>query len=310
MSNFSRKYDYKDEFYNELFEIHKKYKDILFVANESYVKGYYNGLVLFSRFGVRTINFVDNKNLHSILTDYNNIGNAGKRTKEINWILQNTESIKKMMKDWMPRDKERRSSQRIALKNMTFEDFEFSVCGWETTIPKTVGCHKKPEIDLVVVNPLAYEMYFVEYKCTKDSITNKSGFKQHLNDYINVLCRQDIGYIKKELLKAYYVMRRIYTDNNSMLSNEQIAYEARKYKVKIGFLFVDKSLFDENANHCIGINDYKNCLKDYNQYVQNLGEGNDEKKKIAEDIIYWRFNSEDDVNFKNAKSIRNLNEEQ
>lgn len=284
MSNFSRKYDYKDEFYNELFEIHKKYKDILFVANESYVKGYYNGLVLFSRFGVNTINFVDNEKLKSILTDYNNIGNAGKRTEKVKWILGNTESIQNMMKDWMPRDKERKSSQRIALKNMTFDNDKFSVCGWETTIPNSVIGDKKPEIDIVIVKPETHEMFFIEYKCNSSAVYGQAGFEKHLKDYVSILCCKDIESIKYELLKAFCVMRKIYKKSNCT-DDDLILQDSNKYKVRIGFLFVN-----EVKNGRLEPNDYKNCGVMYNQFLENLK--TQKEKDIANEIVYWRLPSD------------------
>lgn len=172
-----------------------------------------------------------------------------------------SEGIQKRIARGMPVDKERMTSQKIAMDNMTFEEDKFSVCGWKTTLgekdirvprPDDENKYKKPEIDLVMVNPLKREMILVEYKCKGDSmIGKKQNIAQHGIDYMQILYSNHMSEIRDELLNAYNVYRKI--KNMPELSKDTY----NEYKIKVGFLFVDKIIEEGVVVSEITEDDYK-----------------------------------------------------
>ena len=271
MAAFKRKDNYNDDFLkkaNELLEA-----GILIVPNKDCLKGYYNGLVLINRLAERSFNLIGdekainnyinkdeikkNDKLKNLLSGYKSIRN----NKEFDFEKKIT-SFKKNIEEWfeilnygMPRDQERKTSQIIALNNMTFEDDKYSVCGWETTIGKEdSGTDTKPEIDLVVVNPSKKEMILVEYKCQKKSMLGqKQNIFAHWEDYMKICESNNMPEIKKQLLKAFNVYRRM---KKLMPIPEEVFEE---FQVKVGFLFVDRT-YDNNGKLVSFITD-----KDYDE---------------------------------------------
>lgn len=126
---FRRKNDYKDDVIAWIKSL-KKARGYSFIPNTDCIKSYYKGLVLYEKITDRCKNLV--RRCSGMPLD---------------------EAIK-VVGEGMPRDKERRTQQIIALNNMTFDKDRYSVCGFETTVSqKDVEISKKPEMDLVVINP-------------------------------------------------------------------------------------------------------------------------------------------------------------
>ena len=271
MTTFKREDNYNDDLLkiaNDLLEA-----GILIVPNKDCLKGYYNGLVLINRLTERSFNLIGNEKainnyidkdeikkndkLKNLLSNYKSI----RKNKDFDFEKKIT-SFKKNIEEWfeilnygMPRDQERKTSQIIALNNMTFEDDKYSVCGWETTIGKNdSGADVKPEIDLVVVNPSKKEMILVEYKCQKKSMLGqKQNIFAHWKDYMQICESKNMPEIKNRLLRAFNVYRR-------MKKLEPIPEEVfEEFQVKVGFLFVDRT-YDNNGKLVSFITD-----KDYDE---------------------------------------------
>ena len=161
---FKRKNNYQDKVIDWIKSKRQSHNGILFIPNEGCIKGYYKGLVLFEKITDRCQNLVkrcSNMNLDEAVSE---VGCG------------------------MPRDRERRTQQIIALNNMSFDNSRYSVCGFETTvsqndvqIPDKKG---NPEMDLIVINPSKKKMLLVEYKCKGASmLKGKQNIKCHYKDY-------------------------------------------------------------------------------------------------------------------------------
>ena len=128
---FRRKDDYKDEIIAWIKCLKERHEDILFIPNTDCIKSYYKGLVLYEKITDRCKNLV--RRCSGMPLD---------------------EAIK-VVGEGMPRDKERRTQQIIALNNMTFDKDRYSVCGFETTVSqKDVEISKK--ILLFRKRPITY----------------------------------------------------------------------------------------------------------------------------------------------------------
>lgn len=276
MAAFKRKDNYNDD----LLKIANDFLEagILIVPNKDCLKGYYNGLVLINRLTERSFNLIGdekainnyidkdeikkNDKLKNLLSDFKSI----RKNKDFDFEKKIT-SFKKNIEEWfeilnygMPRDQERKTSPIIALNNMTFEDDKYSVCGWETTIGKNdSGADVKPEIDLVVVNPSKKEMILVEYKCQKKSMLGqKQNIFAHWKDYMQICESKNMPEIKKQILRAFNVYRR-------MKKLEPIPEEVfEEFQIKVGFLFVDRT-YDNNGELVSFITD-----KDYYEGMRLL----------------------------------------
>lgn len=121
------------------------------------------------------------------------------RSEALDFYRNNRKDIIRLAGFGMKQVKERRSLQKIALYNMTFDDGKYSVCGWETVIPEkdalipnrnkdSERLFKTAEIDLVVVNPSKKEMILMEYKCNgKTMLKGNQSIRNHYDDYMKVL---------------------------------------------------------------------------------------------------------------------------
>ncbi len=224
MCEFKRKNNYKQETIEKIICEKNKHNDILFIPNKDCVKGYYRGLVLFEK-----------------ITD--NCWNLVKRCKK-EWTDDNESKILDEIGKGMPKDKERRTQQIIALNNMSFSKGRYSVCGFETTISThDIYIENKkggPEIDLVVVKPATKSeeghILFVEYKCKGESmLKGNQNIENHYSDYEHILNSDKIEVIKKEMLKSYGMLCEL---NGKKAKEEEL--DEKKYKAQIAFLFVDK----------------------------------------------------------------------
>ena len=314
MAAFKRKDNYNDDFFffsNELLEA-----GILIVPNKDYLKGYYNGLVLIDRLTERSFNLIGdekdinnyidkdeikkNDKLKNLLSDYKSI----RKNKDFDFEKKIT-SFKNNIEEWfeilnygMPRDQERKTSQIIALNNMTFEDDKYSVCGWETTIgKKDSGADTKPEIDLVVVNPSKKEMILVEYKCQKKSMLGqKQNIFAHWKDYMQICESKNMPEIKKQLLRAFNVYRRM----KKLAPIPEEVFE--EFQVKVGFLFVDRT-YDNNGELVSFITD-----KDYDEGMRLLrSKLRSIRSKYSEsdlkETLYIRAKTADNLILDNWKKI-------
>lgn len=235
------------------------------------------------------------------------------RSEALDFYRNNSKDIIRLVGFGMKRDKERMSSQKISLYNMTFDDDKYSVCGWETAIPEEYALipsrnkkakrpYKTPEIDLVVVNPSKKEMIWVEYKCKgKTMLNGNQSIRHHCKDYMKVLhCsdnevirdelhRPKIEIIRDELLKAYNVMRRVKGKN--LVDKDTFS----SYTIKVGFLFVDKA-HDEKGNVVSSIEegDYRKGMKRFETYC----------KEYLDDLVYIRAESEEKALLQSWKPIK------
>lgn len=308
MVTFKRKDNYNDDFLkiaNDFLEA-----GILIVPNKDCLKGYYNGLVLIKRLAERSFNLIGdekaidnyinkdeikkNDKLKNLLSDFKSI----RKNKDFDFEKKIT-SFKSNINEWfeilnygMPRDIERKSSQIIALNNMTFEDDKYSVCGWEATIGKDdSGIGKKPEIDLVVVNPSKKVLILVEYKCKVNSmLKGEQNIVEHWKEYMQICKSKNMPEIRNQLLRAFNVYRR-------MKKLEPIPEEDfNEFQVKMGFLFVDKAYDSE-----ITEDDYKEGMKMLKGSIE------DSKSEFSEsdlkETLYIRAKVADNLILDNWKKI-------
>lgn len=271
---FRRKDDYHDEIIKWIKNLkqNESHKDILFIPNEKCIKGYYKGLVLYEKITDRCRKLVQ-------------------RCSK----MQLDEAMEKVSRG-MPRDKERRTQQIIALKNMSYDNNRYSVCGFETTVSqKDVQIPDKkgnPEMDLVVINPHEKTMLLVEYKCKGESMLNgNQDIEHHYQDYKKILDSDAICTIKSEMIKSYKLLCRIH---DKKIKDED--FNPDDYEVQIAFLFVDKVL-DKNGNieSEITIDNYKDAMIIFNQLPS------DELEKV----LYIRCETADEVILDNWKPIAN-----
>lgn len=265
---FRRKDDYKDEVIAWIKCLKERHEDILFIPNTDCIKSYYKGLVLYEKITDRCRNLV-------------------RRCSD-----KPLDEAIKVVGEGMPRDKERRTQQIIALNNMTFDKDRYSVCGFETTVSqKDVEISKKPEMDLVVINPSKKSMLLVEYKCKGESMLNgEQNIECHYNDYKTILDSAAIKQIKKEMIKSYILLCKI----NDINYNEK-DFNADDYKVQIAFLFVDKVLDkDGNIESIITCDDYKKAMDMFNKLPQ----------KDLKDVLYIRCETAEKVNLDQWENVK------
>ena len=278
MADFSRKDNYSDRVIKRIRDIKKNHGDILFVPNKDCIKAYYKGLVLFEK-----------------ITD--NCENLAKKCEDQSWD-KNHDAILREIGSGMPRDKERRTQQIIALRNMSFERNKYSVCGFETTIStkdvKIPGKAGAPEIDMVILrpsdNPKERSIILVEYKCKGSSmLEGKQNIECHYRDYLAILNSDVMDNIKVEIIKSYRLLCRI---NGIETSDEE--FDAKDYRTQIAFLFVDR-VVDENGNveSYITEDDYSNAMSLFEKIGVNLNE-----------VLYLRFKTPEEVNLNNWRAIK------
>ena len=218
---FLRKFNYRDETIKKAKDAVKGGK-LLAVPQSNFIRVYCNGINMIDKITDKSFKLSDN------------VANG--------FTIKDKKDIISSFNNKMPKDKERKSSQIIALNNMSFDDDKYSVCGWECTIPSddvkiknSKGNNKKPEIDLVAVCPDKKEILLIEYKCNgKSMLKGNQNIKQHYNDYTKIIKKPEFAeHLKGELLKAYNVAKRIYTDKPVTI------YDPAEFTIKIGFLFAD-----------------------------------------------------------------------
>ena len=312
MAKFQRRDNYEDDFLKKVNAFLKA--GILVVPNKDCLKGYFNGLVLIDRLTERSFNLIGSENainnyilkeeinkndrLKAILADYrDNIKNKDYDTK-LRFFDETKNDWFEILKYGMQRDKERKSSQKIALSNMTFEDENYSVCGWETTIGKDdSNLNKKPEIDLVVVNPSQKEMILVEYKCKKESMLGeKQDIFNHWEEYMQICksANKDEPEIKNQLLKAFNVYRRI--KELPPIPEKDFG----SFKVKVGFLFVDQT-FDDKGTIVSSISeaDYKKGRK---RLTEKLSVSNHSLSDLSK-TLYIRVRTANNLELNSWKNL-------
>lgn len=317
MSEFKREDNYDQSTIEEVKELMTD--GLLVIPNSKCFKAYSRGLTVvyeitnsqFKLFGQNTFSWVEKfkKNHASEITEAMMDEFVERflsqktytRSEALEFYRKNSKDIIKLVGLGMVNDKERMSSQKIALHNMSFEDDRYSVCGWETTIPKeyillsgnrdTESKNKKPEIDLVVVNPSKKEMILVEYKCNRESMLgNNNDIYHHCMDYMNVLqCLNKIDEIRNGLLTAYNVMRRV--KGKKLVDSSTFS----AYTIKVGFLFVDKA-HDEKGNVVSTIEeaDYRGGMKIFES----------ECREYLDDLVYIRAESEEKALLQEWKPIK------
>ena len=232
---FIRKTDYKNEVLFEIKELWDKYDDLLIVPNDKCFKGYIKGITFIDKITESSFN----------LTNCNSEKQSDRRLNKKLFSDNYSEYTKEFLTK-MPEDRERRTSQVIAIDNRKFEMGTFSVCGWETVISQNdvyiEGKNGNPEIDMVIVKPSNVpsenRIIFVEYKCCGDSmLKGNQDLGNHYRDYKALIESDAINHIKKELLKSYELMYQIkHINNGAKISLNPDDFK----KVEIGFLFVDK----------------------------------------------------------------------
>ena len=306
MVQFQRKDNYTDALLNKANEFLKA--GILIVPNTDCLKGYYNGIVLIDRLTDQSFNFIESKETISnlirrvddkykpTLIDYSDSMKHQDYDAKISFFDKTKNDWFDILKYGMPKDKERRTLQIIALNNMTFGNSRYSVCGFKTTVSQNdvQVPYKKgnPEMDLVVINPSKKKMLLVEYKCKGPSmLKGKQNIKCHYKDYKRILDSDAICTIKSEMLKSYKLLCRIH---NKKIKDEDLNPD--DYKVQIAFLFVDRILDkDGNIESEITFDEYKDAMKIFNQLPS------DELEKV----LYIRCETADEVILDNWKPVAN-----
>ena len=269
---FKRKNNYQDKVIGWIKSKLQSHNDILFIPNEECIKGYYKGLVLFEKITDRCQNLVKRCSKMNLDEAVNEVGCG------------------------MPRDRERRTQQIIALNNMSFDNSRYSVCGFETTVSQNdvqiPGKKGNPEMDLVVINPSGKKMLLVEYKCKGASmLKGRQNIKYHYKDYKKILDSAVISTIKSEMIKSYKLLCRIH---DKRIKDED--FNPDDYEVQIAFLFVDRVLDRYgNIESEITFNDYKDAMKIFNQLPP------DELEKV----LYIRCETTDEVILDNWKPVAN-----
>ncbi len=282
---------------------------LLVIPNKDCFKVYCKGLVIIEKLTKQCFNIIGKKSIKSYKKNHTQEGDGlyelledinkqTTREEHKKLFFDNIEKFIEIVNRGMPADKERMSSQKIAINNMTFADDKFSVCGWETAIgegdilvPKEDNENelKKPEIDLVVVNPSKREMILVEYKCNGDSMIGTSqNIAQHGIDYMQVLYSNHMSEIRNQLLNAYNVYRKM----KDMPELSEDTY--KEYKVKVGFLFVDKIINDDVVISEITEDEYSIGMELLNENCQYLGDN----------VVYIRAKTLEKVNFDEWKVVR------
>lgn len=307
MFSFSRKNDYSEVVLKDALRLMEA--GVLVVPNKNCIKGYSKGLVLIDKLTERSFGIIGKESINSYKEKHTQKGDglyealeyvSGEisREEKKNYFFDNIEKFIEIVSRGMPADKERMTSQRIAMDNMTFDEDKYSVCGWETAlgemdirVPRLDDekKYKKPEIDLVMVNPQKREMILVEYKCKGESMVGTSqNIAQHGIDYMQILYSNHMSDIRDELLNSYNVYRKI----KNMPELPKDTYN--EYKVKIGFLFVDKIYENGVVVSKISEDDYKKGMELLNSNCQY----------IADNLVYIRARKLEEVKFDDWKVVR------
>lgn len=307
MEKFIRRNDYSQKVLEEVRELLDE--GILMIPNKDCFKGYENGLVLISKLTEKTLNIIgdDKQSIKSYQNNHLRKGDGlyemldeylTKRVNHRMFFENNREKIRSVVRMGMPSDRERASSQIISLTNMSFDDDKYSVCGWEVAFPRkyiaipkgtSLSELKKPEIDLVLVNPSKKEMILVEYKCNGDSMTGSNqNIAQHCIDYLQILYSNNMNEVRNEMMKAFNVYRRI--KGKSEISEN----EFKEYKVKIGFLLIDEIYIDGKLDSGISENDYKKAIRLLDDNCQYLGDN----------VVYIRKRTIEEIDFNTWQIVR------
>lgn len=306
MGKFKRKNNYSNETIKEVKELIDA--GILMIPGSNEFKGYEKGLVIISKLTDSVLNIIgDEKSIINYQERYLSKGDGlyeiledlkkGPKDKKI-FFNDNKEKLREIVQKGMSNDRERLTSQIISLNNMSFDDDKYSVCGWEVSFPQnylilpkkdSTDKLKKPEIDIIVVNPDRKEMILVEYKCKGDSmIKGDQNIAQHCIDYMQILYSNNMSEIRDEMLKAYNVYRKAYG------KSEIDCKDFSSYKVKVGFLLVDEIYVDGVLDSGISESDYEDAVELLNDSCQYLGDN----------IVYIRKKTIEEVDFKNWEKIR------
>lgn len=307
MFSFSRKNDYSQKVLRDALRLMEA--GVLVVPNKNCIKAYSKGLVLIDKLTERSFGIIGKESIKSYKENHTQMGDGLyealeyisrklSREEKRNYFFDNIQMFIEIVSRGMPADKERMTSQKIAMDNMTFDEDKYSVCGWETALGEMdirVPRHdnekkyKKPEIDLVMVNPSKREMILVEYKCKGESMIGASqNIAQHGIDYMQILYSNHMAEIRDELLNAYNVYRKM-KDMPELPKDTYI-----EYKVKVGFLFVDKIYENGDVVSEISEDDYKKGMDLLNSNCQYLGDN----------IVYIRARKLEDINFDEWKIVR------
>lgn len=249
---FRRKNNYSEELKAEIRALWKTHNNLLLIPNESGFIGYCKGIVLLENVSDLSFKIAGES---SLIKERDKASLQKKRQDNVTkftpeYFACREQEYAKLMEN----DKERRSSQIIALQNMEFRDDEYSVCGWESTISLNdlydIDKDGAPEMDMVLVNPKEKNILLVEYKCVGSSmLSGNQNLAGHYKDYREIIRSRNFDYIKNELLKAYALMYEIKNKGKSFTFN------AKEWSAKIGFLFVDRVWVD-GRNAAITDEDY------------------------------------------------------
>ena len=221
MFSFSRKNDYSQMVLKDALRLMEA--GVLVVPNKDCIKAYSKGLVLIDKLTERSFGIIGKESIKSYKENHTQAGDGLdealeyiskklSREEKKNYFFDNIQMFIEIVSRGMPADKERMTSQKIAMDNMTFDEDKYSVCGWETAlgemdirVPRLDNekKYKKPEIDLVMVNPSKREMILVEYKCKGESMIGASqNIAQHGIDYMQILYSNHMSEIRDELLNS------------------------------------------------------------------------------------------------------------
>lgn len=254
-TEFRRKDDYSEKVLALIKELLKEHEDLLFIPNKGEIKCYYRGITVIERLTDSTIK------LSKASGFSNDIKGKGSWEEKADYLTGIIKCIKKNMVNKMPRDVERKSSQRIALKNVSYKPNEYSICGWECTIPKKdingLGKNDKtPEVDMVMICPEKRIILYTEYKCRGSSLLKgNQNIEGHFEDYTRIVKSKHCKDFNRELLKAYNLMSYIYGGKTTIPDKD-----FEKYKAKVAFLFVDKVVLSETQRAKITESDYSKAM--------------------------------------------------
>ena len=292
--DFCRKSNYGDNFKREIQKLMKECPEVLFMPNDKCFKAYYKGVTLVQNLTEQSFSI---NGYSSDIVGRDKASQEKRREENKKYFLNSFDILVKDYIAKMPKDRERRTSQVISLNNMSYDPTTFSVCGWETTIStndvKIDGKKGGPEIDIVLLNPTAKRIIFVEYKCVGETmLKGNQNIEAHYRDY-NCLIQSDaISQIKQEMIKAYKVLYDIkHLDDESSF---EIDMEQEHYSVEIGFLFVDQGTIDGREAEIID-DDYNNAVRIFKTIID------DEK------LLYIRSNSYNDLKLSEWKRTKDSN---
>ena len=161
------------------------------------------------------------------------------------FYMDNKSEILSAIKEGLKNDKERFSQQDIILRALNYQQDGFVFCGMETAIPSDelrslCGDEiKKPEIDIVAIDPKQKKIILIEYKCQKSTLLdNAHNIEYHAKDYSLVkrwITEKDENlHFISGMLNAYKALCRIYGR-----SYTEADLQAEGYSVEIVFLLTN-----------------------------------------------------------------------